>query len=255
MSVDLSGHEPPGADGSAVREALQEERAMGLKGGIYHLTQITLAYNSNRIEGSRLSPEQTRYIYETQSVTGDAPVDDVIETSNHFRLFDQMLNGVGSPLTAERILAYHATLKAGTSDAAKPWFAVGGWKRRPNFVGDRSTVPPEMVGSAVDALLAAFPPDRPMRFDDICDFHYRFEAIHPFQDGNGRVGRIVAFEQCLRYGIVPFIVLDAEKLYYYRGLAEYEAEPGFLRDTLRHFQDQYQRAVAEYLTTAENPDG
>ena len=232
-------------DAARFRDTLVEQRAMKLAGGLYHLTQIVMAYNSNHIEGSQLSAEQTRYIYETHTVMGDARVDDVVETVNHFRLFDAMLDSVGTPLTVKRIRDYHAILKAGTSDADKDWFAVGGWKKRANVVGLRETTPPALVGAAMDDLVAAYPGR--MTFEDICDFHYRFESIHPFQDGNGRVGRIVLFEQCLASGIMPFIVLDDDKLYYYRGLAEYESEPGYLRDTFRHFQDRYYEAFAKFV--------
>jgi len=239
-------------DATQFRQSLLEQRAMRLKGGLYHLVQIQLAYNSNRIEGSQLSAEQTRYLYETRTVSGDARVDDVVETMNHFRLFDAMLDAVGQPLTAARVREYHAILKTGTSDADKAWFAVGGWKRRANVVGGRDTTPPALVGAAIADLLAAYP--GPMGFDDIADFHHRFESIHPFQDGNGRVGRIIMFEQCLANDIMPFIVLDAEKLFYYRGLAEYDVEPGFLRDTFRHFQDRFHTDFAK-LVAVENPNG
>ncbi|MDR1768517.1 MAG: Fic family protein [Propionibacteriaceae bacterium] len=226
---------------------------MRLPGGLYHLTQVALAYNSNRIEGSQLSPEQTRYIFETRTVIGDARVDDIIETSNHFRAFDRMLDNVGAELTATRIREYHAILKTGTSDAQKEWFAVGDWKRRPNVVGGRETTPPAQVGIEIDALLAAYP--GPMAFEDICDFHHRFESIHPFQDGNGRVGRIVMFGQCLANAVLPFIVTDDEKLYYYRGLAQYDDEPGYLRDTFRHFQDRYVAAFARFAADPNSRPG
>ena len=232
-------------DATRFREALLEQRAMKLKGGLYHLNQIVMAYNSNHIEGSELSIEQTRYIYETHTVAGDARVDDVTETVNHFRLFDAMLDAVGTPLTTKRIRRYHAILKAGTSDSDISWFAVGGWKKRANVVGGHDTTPPSRVGAAMKELLAAY--QGAMTFEDITDFHYRFESVHPFQDGNGRIGRIVMFEQCLANGIMPFIVLDDEKLLYYRGLAEYESEPGYLRDTFRHFQDRYYAAFAKFI--------
>ena len=232
-------------DAARFREALLEQRTMRLKGGLYHLTQVAMAYNSNHIEGSELSIEQTRYLYETHTIAGDARVDDVVETVNHFRLFDNMLDAVGTPLTIKRILQYHATLKAGTSDSDISWFAVGGWKKRPNVVGGHDATPPSHVDAAMKELLATYP--GPMTFEEITDFHYRFESIHPFQDGNGRVGRIVMFEQCLTNGIMPFIVLDDEKLHYYRGLAEYESEPGHLRDTFRHFQDRYHAAYARFI--------
>lgn len=239
-------------DAVRFREVLLEERAMQLQGGLYHLNQVVMAYNSNRIEGSLLSAEQTRYIYETHTVTGDAPVDDVVETTNHFRLFDAMLDAVGTPLTISRVQQYHTILKTGTSDADKEWFAVGGWKRRENVVGGRDTTPSAQVGSAMDDLLATYPGT--MSFEDICDFHHRFESIHPFQDGNGRIGRIIMFEQCLDNNIMPFIVLDDDKLFYYRGLSEYDTEPGYLRDTFRHFQDRYLSAFKKYTVDAGDPD-
>ncbi len=235
-------------DARAFADALREQRAMKLKGGLYHLNQIQMAYNTNRIEGSRLTEEQTRYLYETRTVMGDALVDDVVEATNHFRMFDMMLDRVGEPLTALMLKDYHRLLKTGTADAEKSWFAVGDWKKVANAVGaEERTTPPGEVADAIAALLAASPSK--MTFEDICDFHYRFELIHPFQDGNGRVGRLVMFGQCLANGIMPFIVTDAEKAFYYRGLAEYAHIPGFLRDTLRHFQDLYFERYRRYLPT------
>lgn len=235
-------------DAAKFRSALLEQQAMRLAGGLYHLNQIQLAYNSNRIEGSLLSADQTRYLFETRTVDGPARVDDIVETTNHFRLFDRMLAAIGEPLSAARIREYHALLKAGTSDAEKSWFAVGDWKRLPNEVGGRETTPPSLVAAAVDELLMLFPGR--MTFDDVCEFHWRFESIHPFQDGNGRVGRMLMFEQCLANDIMPFIVLDDEKFFYYRGLAEYGTEPGFLRDTFRSFQDRYNATYRKYLPVA-----
>jgi len=224
-------------DAAAFCRALVEQRQMRLKGGIYHQTQIQLAYNTNHIEGSTLSEEQTRYLYETRTVAGPASVDDVIETMNHFRMFDYMLDTLDKPITAEKIKTYHAMLKTGTKDADKEWFNVGEWKQRANFIGENETTPPELVAQAIQELLTATP--QQMSFTEVCDFHYHFEAIHPFQDGNGRVGRILMFEQCLKNQIMPFVVLDNSKFYYYRGLREYEVEPGFLRETMRSFQDAY----------------
>ena len=243
----MTGRDEYAIDARVFRDALVEQRKMRLKGSLYHQTQIMMAYNSNRIEGSKLSAEQTRYIYETRMVSGDASVDDVAEAANHFRMFDAMLDAVGTPLTIGRIWDYHRILKSGTSDADKPWFVVGGWKSRANVVGGHDTTPPGMVGEAMDELLADYP--GPLTFDDITDFHYRFESIHPFQDGNGRVGRMILFEHCLANDIMPFIVLDDEKLFYYRGLAEYEDQPGFLRDTFRHFQDLYYDGYVKFLIT------
>lgn len=226
---------------------LREQRAMKLKGGLYHLNQIQMAFNTNRIEGSRLSEDQTRYIYETRTVMGDASVDDVVETSNHFRAFDIMVDLAEkkAPLTADIVKEYHRILKTGTYDADKDWFAVGDWKRVPNAVGRVETSPPERVGHDMEELLGPVPEQ--MTFADICDFHVRFETIHPFQDGNGRVGRLIMFGQCLANDIMPFIVLDEQKAHYYRGLAEYDEQPGFLRDTFRHFQDEYYTTYAKYV--------
>jgi Fic family protein len=234
-------------DAASFAEALRRERGMKLKGGLYHLNQVLLAYNTNRIEGSQLTEEQTRYIYETRTVSGVARVDDVVETVNHFQMFDLMLENSDSPLTAGLIKEYHRLLKTGTSDAASDWFAVGDWKRVPNVVGGRDTAEPEKVAEAIGALLADYPAENEMTFEDVCDFHHRFEAIHPFQDGNGRVGRLIMFGQCLANGLMPFIVLDAERFYYYRGLSEYEREPGYLRGTFRHFQDVYHDIFKKYV--------
>ena len=231
-------------DAARFRAALVQERERKLKGGLYHLTQIQLAYNSNRIEGSKLTVDQTRYIFETKTIDGAARIDDAVETSNHFRLFDYMIDQLDNPLTVERIKEYHRILKEGTSDAAKG-YAVGDWKTQANEVGGNATSPPNMVAADMADLLASTP--EYMTFDDICDFHYQFEAIHPFQDGNGRIGRLILFEQCLKNNIMPFIVLDDEKLFYYRGLKEYDAEPGFLRSTFRHFQDEYYTEHEKYL--------
>jgi len=226
-------------------DTLLEQKEMKLKGGLYHLTQIKLAYNSNRIEGSRLSEDQTRYIYETQTVMGDALVNDVVEVNNHFRAFDYLISNIGNPLTIDKIKEYHRILKSGTSDAEREWFAVGDWKRVANSVGGLPTTPPAEVDKAMLELLQNF--KKTLTFDQIADFHYRFEAIHPFQDGNGRVGRLILFEQCLQNGIMPFIVMDDEKAFYYRGLKEYDTQPGFLRSTFRHFQDMYYAAFKDYV--------
>ena len=225
--------------------ALREQRQTRLKGGIYHLTQIQLAYNSNRIEGSRLSEDQTRYLYETRTVMGEALVDDVVESTNHFRSFDLMLDRLDEPLTAQTLKDYHRTLKVGTLDAERDWFALGEWKTRANAVGRIETTPPGEVDRAISGLLASTPDQ--MTFEDIVDFHYRFEAIHPFQDGNGRVGRLVMFGQCLANGVTPFVVLDEEKAFYYGGLDAYPDQPGFLRETLRHHQDAYGERFRDFV--------
>ena len=224
---------------------LREQRATRLKGSVYHLTQIAMAYNSNRIEGSRLSEDQTRYLYETRTVVGDALVDDVVETTNHFRAFDLMVDNVGRPLTSDLLKAYHRTLKTGTRDAEREWFALGEWKRLENAVGNTVTTPPDEVPRAIDELLAATPTT--MTLEDIAAFHHAFETIHPFQDGNGRVGRLVMFGQCLAHGVMPFVVLDDEKAFYYRGLDRFESHPGFLRETFSHFQEEYARRFARFV--------
>ena len=235
-------------DAATFARTLLDQRETQMKGGIYHLTQIQLAYNSNRIEGSQLSEEQTRYLYETQTVTGEALVDDVIETSNHFRAFDAMLDHAGSPIEASTMRRYHALLKEATADSRKDWFVVGGWKSLANAVGNSPTTPPALVESAIADLVQSTP--KRMSFEDIVDWHVRFERIHPFQDGNGRVGRLLMFEQCLANDVLPFVVLDDRKALYYRGLAEYDTEPGFLRETLRFFQDAYYDRFKDFVPRA-----
>lgn len=231
--------------------ALREQREMRLKGGLYHLNQIQMAYNSNRIEGSQLTEEQTRYVFETRTVTGEAlSVDDVVETANHFRAFDEMLDRFEQPITPDTLRDYHRILKSSTSDAAKPWFAVGDWKQVPNAVGGLDTSAPADVQRDVDRLFAQTPGS--MSFADIGRFHHRFESIHPFQDGNGRVGRLVMFQQCMQHGIMPFIVLDADKEFYYRGLRAYDEQPGFLEGTFRKFQDDYYERYSRFVPRLES---
>lgn len=225
-------------DAVAFSRALRDQHASGMKGGIYHVTQIQMSYNSNRIEGSSLSEEQTRYLYETQTIVGDnVSFNDATETSNHFVLFNAMMERIEEPTSAEKLRLYHRILKTGTKDALSESFAVGDWKRAANFVGGHKTTPPSRVEGEIEKLIESTPTD--MSFNDIADWHVRFERIHPFQDGNGRVGRMVMFEQCLQNGIMPFVIRDQDKHFYYRGLAEYDDEPGFLRDTLRSSQDVY----------------
>lgn len=227
----------------SVLEQLLQEKRMGYKGGLYHLTQVKLAYNSNRIEGSRLTEEQTRYMYETKTLIPSkdeaAPIDDIIETQNHFELFNYMLTTAMQPLTEELIKTYHRILKSSTTDAQLDWFAVGEYKQKENIVGDLETTPPGEVPAAMRSLMQQYTGKARISLTDIVDFHYRFECIHPFQDGNGRVGRIILFRECLRNGIVPFIIEDVKKAFYYRGLREYRREPGYLIDTCLDAQDQY----------------
>lgn len=226
--------------------ALREQKAMGLKGGIYHKTQIDLTYNSNRIEGSSLNHEQTRYIFETNTigVASDSAinVDDIVETVNHFRCIDLIIEHAEEELTASFIKHLHGVLKTATTDSRKDWFAVGDYKRLPNEVGGEATCPPESVAEQMDVLLSGY--NRGERsFESILDFHVRFERIHPFQDGNGRVGRLVMFKECLCAGIVPFIITDELKMFYYRGLREWGRTNGYLIDTCLTAQNQYKAAL------------
>lgn len=227
---------------SPLLTALREQKAARIKGGIYHRTQIDLTYNSNHIEGNRLSKEQTRYIFETNTigVTDVAVrVDDIIETTNHFRCIDFIIDRATEPLTESMIKQIHRILKSGTSDAQKDWFAVGEYKRLPNEVGGVETTEPEAVGVAVRDLLGEYRSKESITMEDILDFHQRFESIHPFQDGNGRVGRLIMFKECLRCRIIPFIITDELKMFYYRGLSQWPQMPGYLLDTCLTAQDQY----------------
>ena len=232
-----------------VLEQLLFEKGKKYQNGLYHLTQILFAYNSNHIEGSRLSQEQTRYIYETNTVlaeqNGMIPVDDIMETKNHFALFDFMLLSAQEPLSESLIKKFHKILKSGTTDAATSWFRVGEYKAIANVIGTTETAAPKDVPQKMQQLLTAYHTSKPT-FEDIVDFHYQFEQIHPFQDGNGRVGRMIMFKECLANEITPFIVLDEEKMYYYQGLKKYKSERGYLIETCRHFQDVYQNLIKKY---------
>lgn len=230
-------------------EILQREKANKYSGGIYHKTQIEMTYNSNHIEGSRLTHDQTRYIFETNTIgiTGEAVnVDDVIETANHFRCIDLIIDKAKAVLTEKMIKELHLMLKTGTSDARQDWFAVGAYKKMPNEVGGMATALPEDVAAEMQALLAAYSAKKAKTLEDILDFHVRFERIHPFQDGNGRVGRLIMFKECLKYGIVPFIIEDNLKMFYYRGLKEWSREKGYLTDTCLTAQDRY-KAYLDYF--------
>lgn len=230
-------------------EILQREKANKYSGGIYHKTQIEMTYNSNHIEGSRLTHDQTRYIFETNTigVTGEAVnVDDVIETANHFRCIDLIIDKAKAVLTEKFIKELHLILKNGTSDSRQEWFAVGEYKKMPNEVGGMATVLPEDVAAEMQALLAAYSAKKAKTLEDILDFHVRFERIHPFQDGNGRVGRLIMFKECLKYSIVPFIIEDNLKMFYYRGLKEWGREKGYLIDTCLTAQDRY-KAYLDYF--------
>lgn len=234
---------------SPLLKTLREQKERKIKGGIYHRTQIDLTYNSNHIEGSRLTEEQTRYIFETNTIgiTDEAiRVDDIIETTNHFRCIDFIIDNAREPLSESMIKQLHRLLKTGTSDASKSWFAVGEYKRLPNEVGGMETVHPQQVGTAVRSLLKEYKAKHVIELEDILDFHQRFESIHPFQDGNGRIGRLVMFKECLNHGIVPFIITDELKMFYYRGLREWSHTPGYLTDTCLTAQDNY-KAVLDYF--------
>ncbi len=221
---------------------LKEQKDMKLKGGIYHRTQIDLTYNSNRIEGSKLTHDQTRYIFETNTIgasTGNINVDDIIETSNHFRGIDFILDKATAKLSESLIKQLHFLLKSGTSDSGKDWFNVGEYKKLPNEVGGNETCPPKEVGAKMRELLADYQRIEKKTLEDLIDFHYRFEIIHPFQDGNGRVGRLILFKECLANGIVPFIIDEELKLFYYRGLQEWPRVKEYLLDTCLTAQDSY----------------
>ena len=223
---------------------LREEMEMNLKGGIYHSTQIKLAYNSNHIEGSQLSEEQTRYIYETNTIGVEESeetinVDDIIETNNHFDAFRYLLKVAEYDLSENIIKEFHRILKEGTSDSRKEWFSVGDYKTKPNTVGERRTTAPKNVQRDIPTLLNDYEHIKDKTIEDLIEFHYRFECIHPFQDGNGRVGRLILFKECLKYGFTPIIIEDQYKMYYYRGLKEFEEEKGFLIDTCLNGQDMY----------------
>ena len=228
---------------------LREQKVSRLKGSIYHRTQIDLTYNSNHIEGSKLTHDQTRYIFETNTIgitDKTVNVDDILETVNHFRCIDFIIDHAEERLTEKFIKHLHLLLKSGTSDSRKDWFAVGDYKRLPNEVGGQETCPPEDVHKELKTLLTDYYHNRQQTFENILNFHVRFEQIHPFQDGNGRVGRLLMFKECLANNIVPFIITDELKMYYYRGLREWGHINGYLTDTCLTAQDQY-KDLLEYF--------
>ena len=229
---------------------LREEKRIRLKGGIYHQTQVKLAYNSNHMEGSRLTEDQTRYIYETNTIGVEqepAKIDDIIETVNHFQCFDYILDCAEETLTENIIKKIHLMLKSNTSDSRLEWFQIGEYKQRSNMVGDSKTTPPSKVKKEMQRLLFEYQQKDSITFHDIVEFHYYFEKIHPFQDGNGRVGRLIIFKECLKYNIVPFIIDERHKLYYYRGLKEFEKERGYLTDTCLSAQDVYKELLEYFI--------
>ena len=234
---------------SPLLSRLKSEKESGMKGGIYHRTQIDLTYNSNHIEGSRLSHDQTRYIFETNTIgcsDESVNVDDIVETVNHFRCIDFIIDNALQKLSGSLIKELHRMLKSGTSDSQKSWFNVGEYKRLPNEVGGRETCPPEDVPKEMSILIREYNAGKKKDLDDIIDFHKRFESIHPFQDGNGRVGRLIMFKECLANGIVPFIITDELKIFYYRGLQNWPSIPGYLRDTCLSAQDNF-KALMDYF--------
>ena len=228
---------------------LREQKEMKLKGNIYHRTQIDLTYNSNHIEGSKLTHDQTRFIFETNTIgiTDESiNVDDIVETVNHFRCIDYIIDHAEDKLSESLIKQLHLILKTGTSDSQKDWFAVGDYKRLPNEVGGQDTCPPNEVHKRIKCLLSEYNAIKQKSLEDILDFHVRFEQIHPFQDGNGRVGRLIMFKECLANNIVPFIITDDLKLFYYRGLREWGHINGYLTDTCLTAQDQYKAILAHF---------
>lgn len=236
-------------------DVLRAEKVAKLHGGIYHRVQIDLTYNSNHIEGSRLTHDQTRFIFETNTIgmsDGAVKVDDVVETANHFKCIDMVIDSAAHVLSEAFIKQLHATLKSGTSNSRQDWFAVGDYKKLPNEVGGMDTAQPEEVASQMKKLLSEYNANKEKSFDDLLDFHYRFERIHPFQDGNGRVGRLVLFKECLRNNIVPFIIDEDTKLYYYRGLKEWERERGYLRDTCLAAQDKFKKYLDYFRIPYDN---
>ena len=236
-------------------DVLRAEKAAKLHGGIYHKVQIDLTYNSNHIEGSRLTHDQTRFIFETNTIgmsDGAIKVDDVVETANHFKCIDMVVDSAAHVLSEAFIKQLHATLKSGTSDSRQDWFAVGDYKKLPNEVGGMDTAQPEEVAAQMKKLLSEYNANREKTFDDLLDFHYRFERIHPFQDGNGRVGRLILFKECLRNNIVPFIIDEDTKLFYYRGLKEWERERGYLRDTCLAAQDKFKKYLDYFRIPYDN---
>lgn len=234
-----------------VLEVLREQKEMKLKGNLYHNTQIIFAYNTNHIEGSKLTEDQTRYIYETNTLLTEKEsitnLDDIIETANHFKLVDYMLDIADKELKEEMIKEFHKILKEGTSDSRKDWFNVGDYKKLANEAGNMKTSLPKNVPKDMLKLMQWYNSLETITIEDIIEFHYRFECIHPFQDGNGRVGRIIMFKECLKNNIIPFIILDKDKLFYYRGLKEYKSEKGYLIDTCLNAQDQYKKMIEYYL--------
>lgn len=241
-------------------QVLRREDRLRVKGGIYHKVQVELTYNSNHIEGSRLTEEQTRYIYETNTIGAlkkyqGIRVDDVVETANHFRCIDYIIENANRKISERMIKKLHFILKNGTSDSLQDWFNVGEYKKLPNEVGGQETTAPDRVAMEMRKLLKKYRARKVLDLRDLLAFHYEFEKIHPFQDGNGRVGRLILFKECLRLNIVPFIIDEDLKLFYYRGLKEWSREPGYLMDTCRAGQDKFEKYLEYYRITPGKLEG
>lgn len=237
-----------------VGEILREQKGMKLKGNLYHFTQINMAYNSNRIEGSELTEDETRYIYDTNTIgltDKTVKVDDIIETANHFKMFDYMLEHYEDKINSDMLKQFHYLLKRSTSDESLSWFKVGEYKLLENEVGGMETSSPEAVAENIERLIKEYNSKDDIGVEDIIEFHVRFERIHPFQDGNGRVGRIIMFKECLKNNIMPFIIDDKHKLYYYRGLKEFDSQKGYLIDTCLSAQDHYEMVVDKFTKSHE----
>lgn len=240
------------SDHMNVLKRLKAEKEMELRGGIYHKIQVDLTYNSNHIEGNKLTHDQTRYIFETNTIgieNETVNVDDIIETANHFKCVDMIIDSATNKLSERFIKQLHRCLKSGTSDSRKSWFSVGAYKKLPNEVGGKETVSPQNVAQEIHKLLKSYNEKNSHNLEEIIDFHYRFEVIHPFQDGNGRVGRLIMFKECLKNNIVPFIIDDELKIFYYRGLNQWNLEKGYLLDTCLMAQDKFKK----YLDYFEIP--
>ena len=231
-----------------ILQRLREEKETKLSGGLYHELQVRMTYNSNHMEGSRLTEEQTRMIFETNTLdAGDGvPVDDILETVHHFRAVDYVIDVAEEVLTEETIKKLHYILKHDTQDASLAWFAIGEYKKRPNVVGGKKTAAPGEVAVKMQQLLARYNSKPKVTVNDIIGFHAEFEQIHPFQDGNGRVGRLIALKECLRHNVIPFIIEDSKKSFYYKGLANWNREKGWLTDTCLDGQDTFKRLLAMF---------
>lgn len=241
-------------DINKIKIELIKQKKLKFKGNIYHYSQVNFSYNSNKIEGSRLTSNQTEAIFDTSSIiTKDNELivlDDLIESKNHFKLFDYMLDNVDNVLTIDMIITMNKILKRNTSDEENPRYNVGGFKLVPNVIGVINiidTTPPQDVEKELTLLLKEYNSKENIVLEDIIDFHYQFEKIHPFGDGNGRVGRIIMFKECLKNNIMPFIILDTDKEFYLRGLKEYENDKMYLIDTIKHEQDIYEEICKKLL--------